>query len=99
MMFDKVFKGEVSVSEFEDFWKQFMYVFAEITHEPLAYSSYSSELVRSTFDYIVNVNANPNGRPKFVFRLEDFVLAKEKNPELEHYLSHPEDFIKKLGEK
>ena len=64
MMFDKHSRGEVSLPEFEDFWKQFMYVYAEITHEPLAYSPHSSDLVSSTFDYITNLNANPNGRLK-----------------------------------
>ena len=89
----------MSLAEFEDFWKQFMYVYAEITHEPLGYSPHSSDLVKSTFDYIIEASSKTNGRPKFVFSLDDYVLAKEKNQQLEHYMSHPEDFIKKLGDK
>ena len=38
MMFDRDGNQSISFEEFEKFWKEYIYVYAEITREPLKYT-------------------------------------------------------------
>ena len=43
--------------EFEKFWKEYIYVYSEITHETSKFNKHSHDLMVSTFEYIANIRA------------------------------------------
>jgi len=57
MVFDRNGNDFVMFDEFEKFWKEYIYVYSEITHETSKFNKHSHDLMVSTFEYIANIRA------------------------------------------
>jgi hypothetical protein len=55
MMLDNQGNYEVSFREYEMFWKRFMYMYGEILHVNMSYTTESEQLTKETFNYITNI--------------------------------------------
>jgi len=68
MLMDKHGDDQVDSDSYKNFWQQYVYMYANVMHDPLSFDVNSSDLITSTFDYISNIRNKPTDRPNYAFR-------------------------------